>query len=308
MWTMLPAGLVSPLIDRLDLLDGSTLSAGRAKLALVAALVCTAIAPPVLPAGALEECTRDPFTADVVAEIEERWPTRRITAELEDLETGCRYSFNRENRQSTASVIKISIMAATLLRAQDEGRELTDWERSLIVPMISESDNPTASRLWVSLGGASAMRTYLDRFGLTETTPVSPKWGASITSAADHVDLITQLVIGGGPLAEPGRIQARTFLLGVVADQQWGATAGVPDAWPVPMKNGFYPSAGWAWRINTVGLVEDPHGAGWALAVLTDGWPDDEPGIEAVEFVAVAVASAMLRGRVPPFGPRIRAI
>ena len=275
---------------------------GIRHISLSTLLVLAMIGAPISALASEPECDRDPFDLAFQAQIEQRWPNNNITAEVEDLATGCRYSYNRDSRQSTASVIKISILAAVLLRAQDEGRAISDWERTNIVPMISESDDPTASALWVSLGGSSGMRAYLDRFGLTETTPVSPKWGASITSASDQVDLIQQLVVGGGPLEEPARSEARGFLLGVVADQQWGATAGVPQHWLVPMKNGFYPSAGWAWRINTVGLVEDPLGAGWALAVLTDGWSDDSPGIEAVEFVASAIASAMLKGRVPPRG------
>ena len=261
-------------------------------LVLIGSVVASSVAPGPTSAVA---CDEEPFTEAFEAEIAARWPRNRITAEVLDVATGCRYSYNRDNRQSTASVIKISIMAATLLRAQDEERGLTDWERSQIIPMISQSDNPTASRLWISLGGSSGMQAYLDRFGLEETTSVSPKWGASITSASDQVDLITQLMIGSGPLDAVGQAEARSFMLAVIPEQQWGATAGVPAGWPVPMKNGFYPSAGWDWRINTVGFIDGPARNQWVVAILTDGWSDDDPGIEAAEFVAAAVSYHQIR-------------
>ena len=61
------------------------------------------------------------------------------------------------------------------------------------------------------------------------------------------------------------------------------------------MKNGFYPSAGWAWRINTVGFIDGPARNQWVVAILTDGWSDDDPGIEATEFVAGAVSYHQIR-------------
>lgn len=278
----------------------------RVAATLVAVSFLTAVVVPSASVAA-EPCDADPFSDELVAEIAARWPANRFTAEVLDLETGCRYSLNRELRPTTASVIKISIMAAALLRAQDQGRAITEWEHERIVPMISESDNPTASALWVSLGGSPGMRSYLERFGLEETVPISPKWGASTTSASDQVDLMVQLVIGGGPLGSDGRARARQYLLGVVPDQQWGAPAGLPEAWDVPMKNGFYPLGSGGWRINTVGLVEDPLGAGWVVTILSDRWPRESTGIEAVEFIANAINQAMLAGRAPAFG-RIQAI
>ena len=256
-----------------------------------------AVAAEDAPVIAPSECDRNPFPPALVALLADRYPHNRFTAHVLDLEDGCRYALNPGRQQSTASVIKITIMAATILRAQDQGRGLTGWEVSQIQPMIARSDDPTASALWVSLGGADGVQRYLDRFGLAETVPVEPKWGASLTSASDQVDLMHAMLLGPGPLTAENRALARTFLLSVIPEQQWGATAGVPDGWPVPMKNGFFDSAGWDWRINTVGLAEGPHDTGWVVAILSDGWPSDEPGVAAVEIVNRSIAYHLLRIR-----------
>lgn len=275
-------------------------------LVAIAVALPTAIRP--IPIDAAEACTRNPFDEALVETVERRWPGRGITAEVEDLTDGCRYRLHPERLQTTASVIKVTIMAAVLLRAQDEDRAVSEQERAQIVPMIRTSDNPTASSLWVSLGGSEGVQAVVDRFGLADTAAVSPRWGASLTSASDQVDLLRQVLLGGGPLDEAGRADARAFLLDVAPEQRWGVTAGVPPTWEVPLKNGFYPSRGWGWRINSVGLVEGPTGPRWVVAILTDGWATEAAGIEAAEFVASHVSRSMLRFRPPTHAPGVGSV
>src|SRR3546814_11472535 len=71
---------------------------------------------------------------------------------------------------TTASVIKAQVLGAVLLRAQDEGRGLTAWERSQIAPMIQYSFNPETSALYGHLGYAEGLARSDPRFGVTYTT------------------------------------------------------------------------------------------------------------------------------------------
>lgn len=246
----------------------------------------------------------DPFTPELAAELESQFPNRNITAAVTDLDLGCDFDIRPGQVQSTASVIKITIMAGILLRAQDQGRELTDSERSLTSRMMAESDDPSASTLWTGLGGASGVQETAARFGLEDTILVEPKWGASLTTGQDQVDLLRQVLLGGGPLQYQGTVEARAFMEAVVPSQRWGATVGLPDSWPVPMKNGFFDSIMWDWRINTVGFVDPPSRQGYLLAVLTDGWPDEASGIEGVEIVALSINNRLNRS-APPAHPFI---
>ena len=49
----------------------------------------------------------------------------------------------------TASVVKLSVMATVMVQAHREGRDLTATEKSLIEPMITESDNDALSLIHI---------------------------------------------------------------------------------------------------------------------------------------------------------------
>lgn len=244
---------------------------------------------PVAPRAA--GCSESPFSAGFDADVRARWPGKRIAAAVYDTRTGCQYRYRSDLRITTASVLKIEIMAAVLLRAQRAGRPLTASERSLVGRMIRTSDDPAANALWTSVGGTAGL-TALDReLGLDDTRQTSP-WGLTSTSAADRNELLRQLVLGQwGPFSASTRAEARAFLLDVTPSQRWGITEGVPSGWRVPLKNGFFPSSCCGWRINTSGVVERPGGGAYVATVLSDGWPSEAAGIAAVEHVAKVIAS-----------------
>ena len=221
-----------------------------------------------------------------------QWPSQHFTAHVYDTRSGCEYSLNPSLRLGTASVLKVEVMAGILLRAQNEGRPLTQWERDQIWPMITQSDNHAATELWQSLGGGQGMADLDGIFGLTETTPADPTWGNTSTSARDQVWLLRQVLLGQfGPMQRPALEEAWAPMLSVVPEQRWGITAGVPAGWPVAQKNGFAGSQCCWWRINSTGVVVDPGGGAYAVAILSDGWPSMEAGIPGVEYVSRAIAA-----------------
>jgi beta-lactamase class A len=301
-------------MEELSSVDGAHGSSGQtlvvaerrgARFVGVALLTLVAIVPavradaapvaPVAPVSPVQErasgCGQSPFTSGFDQAVRARWPGKRITAAVYDTRTGCQHRYNSSLRITTASVLKIEIMAAVILRAQRAGRALTATERSLIGPMIRTSDDPSANALWSSVGGTSGLAALDRELGLDETRQTSP-WGLTSTSAADRNELLRQLVLGQwGPFSAASRTTARSFLLDVAPSQRWGITAGVPSSWRVPLKNGFFPASCCGWRINTSGVVERPGGGAYVATVLSDGWPDQAAGIEAVEFVSKVIAS-----------------
>lgn len=235
-------------------------------------------------------CTEDPFSRGLAADLANRWPGKRFTAALYDSVTDCEYTFRPDVRITTASVLKAEILAGIILRAQREGRGLTAWEHSQVVPMIRTSNDPAANALWTSLGGVSGMAALDRTLGLTGTTQTSP-WGLTATTARDRNTVLRRLIWGdGGLFTGASRLRARAYLLDVTPSQRWGVTAGVPSTWRVPLKNGFFPSQCCRWRINTSGLVERPGRGAYALTVLSDGWPTEAQGIAAVEHISGVVA------------------
>ncbi|MFN8052850.1 MAG: serine hydrolase [Acidimicrobiales bacterium] len=247
--------------------------------------------PPGAPSGV---CRADPFTPDVVATLGAFGAERHhLTASAYDDRTGCWYRLFPGRRVSTASVVKVEIMAGTLLRAQNAGREPTGWELGRIAPMIHRSDNASASALWSSLGGEPGMERIGAALGLDTTDEVGPVWGLSTTTADDQARFLSSIAQGPSPLSPHSRDLAWRFLTDIDPAQRWGVRAGVPDTWTVGHKNGFAGSACCGWRVNSVGYAADPAGGGYSLAVLSDGWPTLAAGIPMVEAVARTVAASL---------------
>lgn len=247
-------------------------------------------AAPVRQAETRSHCTEDPFSAGFAADLAARYPGRRFTAAIYDSVTGCEYTFRPEQRITTASVLKAEILAGVLLRAQREGRGLTPWEHSQVVPMIRYSADPEASALWSSLGGVAGMRAIDRTLGLAGTTQAAP-WGLTLTTAHDRNTVLRAMLLGaGGHFSAASSARARSYMLDVTPSQRWGITAGVPTSWNVPLKNGFFPSQCCRWRTNTSGVVERPGRGAYALTVLSDGWPTEAQGIAAVDHVSGVVA------------------
>jgi beta-lactamase class A len=251
-------------------------------------------APEPYPGAATGACRPDPFTGSAAGDLSRRYPGRDLTAHIYDLRTGCEYSLNPDNRQSTASVFKVLVMAGTLLEAQLSDRDVTESEMARLIPMITESANWPVRALWKSFGASPWFRETGATFDLTETSITADggsAWGATKTSAADQVDLLRQVLLGdGGHLDDDSRQLALELMTSVVADQTWGITAGVPSSWTVAQKNGF---AGGT--INSVGWVDPPGpDEGYLIAILTYGWPSHAAGISAVEFISVMAANSMI--------------
>lgn len=258
---------------------------------LFAGAACEPPAPP--PGPPTGTCRADPFTAEFQRNIDAFGAAaHHVTAAVYDDRTGCWYHLRRGQRVTTASVVKIEIMAATMLRAQVQRRALTNWELGNVTRMIHSSDNPSASALWVNLGGGAGMTGLGNLMGLTETTEAHPTWGLTSTTAQDQARFVHRLV-QGDLLDANWRSLAWWELRNIRPDQRWGVRAGVPRGWEVGHKNGFAPSRCCGWRVNSVGYVADPAGGGYSVAILTDQWPSLARGIPMVEHVARTVAESL---------------
>ena len=240
-------------------------------------------------------CPPGPFTAARADSLDRRFPNQSFTAYAYDTRTGCAYWMSPEARLRTASVFKVMVMAGTLLEAQSEGRAMSSWERSQLVPMITESANNPVRALWDHFGGSPWFRRQAKLFGLTQTSTVGDSetgWGRTTTSAKDQGDLIRQVLLGDwGPIDETYRDYAWNLMTSVVPSQTWGVTEGVPSGWVVAQKNGF--AGGVA---NSVGFVRHPGGAdGYVIVVLTNGWSTWERGVPTVNEISGWVSGTLAK-------------
>lgn len=195
----------------------------------------------------------------------------------------------------TASIVKVDILAALLLRAQDEGRGLTAAERARAAAMIEKSDNDSATALLAAVGGAAGLDAANERLGLTATT-AAHAWGLTSTTAADQLTLLGAVfgTEADAELSEASRTYVRGLMAQVEADQQWGVSAA-GESWA--LKNGWMPrTATGLWNVNSIGRVT-ADGRTYLVAVLSGGQQTKETGIALVESAAKAAVGVLEAAR-----------
>ncbi|MFJ4714638.1 serine hydrolase [Streptomyces sp. NPDC088785] len=208
--------------------------------------------------------------------------------------TGAAYATDDGAAYDTASIVKVDVLAALLLRAQDGGRALTDRERTRAAAMIRRSDNPAASALWDTIGGADGLDAANERFGLTRTRGGDgPLWGLTRTTAADQLVLLRQVFgTDDDPVLDAdARAYVQRLMAGVEAGQRWGVSAA-GGAGPA-LKNGWLRrSTTGLWVVNSVGRV-GVGGKRYLIAVVSAGSATMDAGIALVEAAARAAVAAL---------------
>jgi hypothetical protein len=191
----------------------------------------------------------------------------------------------------TASIVKVDILAALLLQAQDAGRRLTVTEKSYATAMIENSDNASASQLWRAIGEAEGLDAANERLGLTGTEGGDGMlWGLTQTTAVDQLRLLRQVFGVDSELSEASRAYLRGLMGRIAVGQRWGVSA-VADGSGWALKNGWLPrTATGLWDINSIGRVTFG-GRDFLVAVLSDGHSTQAEGIALVEAAAGAAVS-----------------
>ncbi|MEU1404315.1 serine hydrolase [Streptomyces sp. NPDC005728] len=214
----------------------------------------------------------------------------RVSAAVLELDSGESATYG-EAAFDTASIVKVDILAALLLQAQDAGRRLTAAEKAYATKMIENSDNASATALWHAIGRASGLDTANRRFGLAATSGGDGElWGLTQTTAADQLALLQQVFGEDSVLSTASRTYVQGLMKGVEADQQWGVSAAaVGSSWA--LKNGWLArSTTGLWDVNSIGRVT-VDGSDYLVAVLSEGTVSQAKGISLVEAAAKAAVS-----------------
>ncbi|GID98576.1 hypothetical protein Adi01nite_79880 [Amorphoplanes digitatis] len=208
-----------------------------------------------------------------------------------DRKTGRRYDYHGDQRFEAASVIKVELLAALLLRAQDKNRKLTKAEKSRAAKMIRASDNETAKQIYNAVGGAAKFRKALHRLGIDDTEP-SPSSGLSKTTANDQVRMIDALTAPDSPLNKGSRDYILGLMSSVNADQTWGISAAAFDGERTSLKNGWLARSTEQnrWIINSTGRISGEK-TDVAISVLSHGHSSQQGGIEVAENIAALTRS-----------------
>jgi hypothetical protein len=256
-------------------------------------------------AAAQRGCNQDVFATEWTQQVDSRVGDLAITASVYDTRTSCWYEFEPSLVLTTASAVKLQVLAANLDRVETAGRDFTANERAHAQRMLWFSHNsPSTSALYGSVG-TSGMQRFSAAVG-ADSTRHSSIYGVTSGPARDftRVALATLDLGAPSPLTVRSRRVARDLLSDVHFTQRWGISAGLPADHEVWLKNGFFPCTGcrpfvgvYSWRIASTGFVERPDGTGWAITVMTDGAKDHSQGSDVVELFASHVAEYLRDGQ-----------
>jgi beta-lactamase class A len=208
----------------------------------------------------------------------------------------------------SASIVKAIILAALLRWHQETGTPLSDWERNEATLMITQSDNDAATDLWNEVGMRS-LQHFLNLAKMNQTQlGQGGYWGLTQVTAHDEMLLLELLTLPNSVLSDSSRSYQLGLMAQVIPSQRWGTPAGAPSDVTVHVKNGWLPD-GTGWHINSIGAFTGKH-KNYLIAVLTDGNPSEQYGIDTIESVARLVhrdlhaarpaASARLAANVAP--------
>ena len=223
------------------------------------------------------------------------------TAAVYDISTGQTWYLHPGDLQDTASIVKVDIMGTLMAQSQTSSQPIAPDQQSLLTSMIEVSDNDAATALWNSVGGPAAIGAFNASIGMTETTPSScltcegfawPGWGLTTTTAADQIILLRHLILPNSGINSSERSEALDLLENVTASERWGVTGGVPPGVTVALKNGWVPLPDSLWQINSIGWINGD-GRDYLLAVLTDGNPTEDYGIDTIDTLAGLVWTAL---------------
>jgi hypothetical protein len=180
----------------------------------------------------------------------------------------------------SASVVKAMLLVAYLREIAGAHRRLAETDRSLLQSMIHISDNEAATAVW-ERDGDQRLRALAQRAGMTDFS-IEGEWGNAQLSAADQAHYFFEM-----DSLIPARFRhfADHLLSHIAGYESWGIPSEArPRGWTVFFKGGWRGT----WRgqlVHQIARLRKPHER-VAIAVMTDGDPSMEYGIETIQGVA----------------------
>ncbi|MYV56149.1 serine hydrolase [Streptomyces sp. SID3212] len=267
---------------------------GALSLALAAGVLVpvAAAAAPAAAATPTVTCTSEKaglaakLSKDITAALKGRKTTAAVS--VYDRTTKTRCSLRATQKYDSASVVKVTVLAALLWDAKKTNRLLTKKEVDLTTAMITKSDNAATSTLWKQLG-PTKIKGFLKAAALTQTTPGAGQyWGLTQITAHDEERLLALITSKNTVLSD----NSRSYILGkmnkVVASQRWGVPAGAPATATVQLKNGWLSRSTHGWRVHSIGAFTGK-GHNYLITVLTHDNKTMNDGVNTIQAVAKAI-------------------
>jgi beta-lactamase class A len=252
----------------------------------VAAATPAAAATPTVSCTSAKAGLAAKLQRDITAALSGRKGTVAVGVYDRVTKTTC--TLRASTAYDSASVVKVTVLAALLWDAKKHNRYLTDREASLAKAMITKSDNAATSTLWKQLG-LTKIKGFLAAAGMTQTRPgANGYWGLTQITVTDEQKLLKLLTARNTVLSDNSRAYILKLMGQVVSGQRWGTPYGVPSGVAVHVKNGWLQRSTNGWRVHSVGTFNGS-GHDYMITVLTHGNSTMNYGIATIQGVARAV-------------------
>lgn len=223
------------------------------------------------------------LSQDIAGTLRGRQGTSALA--LYDRRTATTCALRSGTHFDSASVVKVTVLAALLRRTMEAHRPLTARESRLATAMITKSDNEATSALWRQIGPAG-IQHFLTLAGMRNTVPgAGDDWGLTQITADDQLTLLRLLTADNPVLHANSRSYALGLMNRVVSGQRWGVPAGAPGTATVHLKNGWLPRATHGWRVHSIGAFTGG-GNDYGIVALTHANATMNYGIATVEGAA----------------------
>ncbi|MEU7717017.1 serine hydrolase [Streptomyces tibetensis] len=253
---------------------------------LVAAATPASAATPAVSCTSAKAALATKLKKDIAAALATRKGT--VAVGLYDRSTNTTCSLRASSAYDSASVVKVTVLAALLWDAKKSNRYLTDRENTLAKAMITKSDNAATSTLWKQLG-MTKIKNFLAAAGMTQTKPgTNGYWGLTQITVTDEQKLLKLLTAKNAVLSDNSRAYILKLMGQVVSSQRWGTPYGVPSGVTVAVKNGWLQRSSNGWRVHSVGAFKGG-GHDYVMTVLTHGNSTMNYGIATIQAVAKVI-------------------
>ncbi len=144
------------------------------------------------------------------------------------------YGYRPEHVEWSASVVKAMLMVAYVDQGSVANRSLNGYDKSLLVPMITHSDNNAASTVR-DIVGNGGLQALANRVGMTHFATAAI-WGETQITARDQTKFFLHI---DSYIAPKHRGYAMHLLASITRSQRWGIGEVAPKRWKLYFKGGW---------------------------------------------------------------------
>ncbi|MDQ6816959.1 MAG: class A beta-lactamase-related serine hydrolase [Actinomycetota bacterium] len=144
------------------------------------------------------------------------------------------YGYRSNHTEWSASVVKAMLMVTYLDMPSVRKRSLSSYDRSLLGPMITQSDNTAAQQVFNTVG-QGGLQGLANRVGMAHFA-TSPIWGETEITARDQTKFFLHI---DSYVVRLHRAYAMRLLRSIIPSERWGIGEVAPKGWKLYFKGGW---------------------------------------------------------------------